>query len=300
MKKSNIEVRVLVDDKPVREFCHDGKLFVNAKEGSEYKVKIKNDNNFKILAVISVDGIDIQTGKEANYNGPGYIINGLSSYEAKGYRKSLEEVGSFKFTKKDNSYSKEVSGKINNCGIISVAIFSQKINQITNEELFQKWKDSQKEVVREKEYVPYPIHIPYPVYPDYPDYPTKPYYKSPYWVTYGDNVNTSYSCGSIYNSMDMGGVKAINYAQTIGDINPNLESEIKPSFDLGSTWGKKIEDKVIEASFERGNLIGEFNIFYASKECLQKMGIKMDNEAQVSFPNGFPGQFCKPPSGWKS
>lgn len=307
MNIQNVEVRVVINDHPVKEFAHDNKLFVEAKDGSEYTVKIKNNNNFKILAVVAVDGIDIQNGQTASHDGPGYVINGLSSYEIKGYRKSLDDVGAFKFVKKEKSYSKEVGGGGQNCGIVSVAIFAEKskpINQTIT-------------IIKEKEYVPCPVY-PKP-------YWTYLYYCnpcSPTW-TCGDNTangaGITYTCNAtanlivesnaIYNkNIKSQNITSANYCQVIGDLPPVGElnfsasqqiSKVEPSFDLGSTWGKKVEDKVVETTFERGNLLGEFNIFYASKESLKKMGVKMDNEAQVSFPSGFPGHFAKAPSGWK-
>ena len=52
-------VDILVNDKPIRKFPHDGKLFVEARDGQEYSIRIKNNSHSRILAITSVDGLDV-------------------------------------------------------------------------------------------------------------------------------------------------------------------------------------------------------------------------------------------------
>lgn len=71
------------------------------------------------------------------------------------------------------------------------------------------------------------------------------------------------------------------------------------NFDVGTTWGQKIESNVIETNFERGILEFGLDIFYASRNALIEMGIPLNTVYQVSFPQSFPNKYAKPPKGWR-
>jgi hypothetical protein len=86
MNKNNYEVNVIVNGRPVREYYHNGQFYIEARENYEYSIKLKNHSHKKIMAVLSVDGIDVLKGKSATDAESGYIINPYSSTEIKGYR----------------------------------------------------------------------------------------------------------------------------------------------------------------------------------------------------------------------
>ena len=122
------EVNVLVNGSRCKQYSHNGKLFIEAKKGSEYSIEIKNNTWARILAVCSVDGLDILNGKPAEENGNGYVINGYGSLKADGFRVSNEKVAKFLFDYKGGSYaaSKE-DGSERNVGVIGVRIFTEKV-----------------------------------------------------------------------------------------------------------------------------------------------------------------------------
>ena len=122
------QVNVLVNGSRCKQYNHNGKLFVEAKQGSEYSIEIKNDTWQRILAVCSVDGLDILNGKTATENGNGYVINGYGSLKADGFRVSDNQVAKFLFDYKGGSYaaSKE-DGSERNVGVIGVRIFTEKV-----------------------------------------------------------------------------------------------------------------------------------------------------------------------------
>ena len=121
-------VDILVNDKPIRKFPHNDKLFVEAHKGAEYSIRIKNNSYSRILAITSVDGLDVLTGKSASENGNGYVINGYGTLKIDGFRVSNEQVAKFLFDYKGGSYaaSKE-DGSEKNVGVVGVRIFSEKV-----------------------------------------------------------------------------------------------------------------------------------------------------------------------------
>ena len=120
---NNVDVNILVNGHSVAKYYKDGKTYIEAKDGSEYEIQIKNNYFNRVLAVASVDGLNVLTGKLASTEDGGYVINPYNSYKIKGFRYSDEKVGAFKFTSKKNSYAEEKQVS-ENCGIIGVRIFN--------------------------------------------------------------------------------------------------------------------------------------------------------------------------------
>jgi hypothetical protein len=71
------------------------------------------------------------------------------------------------------------------------------------------------------------------------------------------------------------------------------------SFDMGSTWGQKVESKVVETNFEKGILAWSVDIYYASRQSLIDMGVPINVGHRVSFPQSFPNKYATPPLGWR-
>ena len=119
-------VDILVNDKPIRKYPHNGKLFVEARKGDSYSIRIKNNSYSRVLAVTSADGLDTLTGKSATENGNGYVINGYNSLTIDGFRVSDEKVARFVFDQKNSSYaaSKE-DGSERNVGVIGIRLFTE-------------------------------------------------------------------------------------------------------------------------------------------------------------------------------
>lgn len=142
MHKNNYEVHLLINGKPAREYYHEGKFYVEARKNTEYTIKVKNHGHKKIMAIISVDGIDVLKGRSAIDAESGYIINPYSSTEIKGYRINDDNVATFKFDDGKVSYSTQVEQKFDkkkiqevkegkrapskNNGVIGVRIWEEK------------------------------------------------------------------------------------------------------------------------------------------------------------------------------
>src|SRR5512137_1676145 len=125
------EVNIFVNGSRCKQYQHNGRTYIEAKQGSEYTIEIKNNTWSRILAVCSVDGLDILNGKPAREDNPGYVINGYSSGKFDGFRVSDSQVAKFLFDYKGRSYaaSKE-DGSERNVGVIGVRIFQEKVKPL--------------------------------------------------------------------------------------------------------------------------------------------------------------------------
>ena len=105
--------------------ARDGKLYVAGTPGHRYSVRIANRIGARVLAVLSVDGVNAISGETANPEQTGYVLDAYQSTEVNGWRKNMNEVAQFNFTALDNSYAAR-TGRPNNVGVIGVAVFREK------------------------------------------------------------------------------------------------------------------------------------------------------------------------------
>jgi hypothetical protein len=78
-----------------------------------------------VLAVTSVDGVNVITGETAAERQSGYVIDAGDCVTIEGWRKSLDDVATFYFTQHENSYAAR-TGRPNDVGVIGVALFRER------------------------------------------------------------------------------------------------------------------------------------------------------------------------------
>jgi hypothetical protein len=94
--------------------------------GQRYAIVVSNPTAQRVEAVISVDGLDAIDGKSADYvQKRGYILPAYGSATIEGFRTSLDEVATFRFSSVADSYAGRL-GKARDVGVIGVAFFSER------------------------------------------------------------------------------------------------------------------------------------------------------------------------------
>jgi hypothetical protein len=104
---------------------HDGRHYVAGKPGREYAIRVRNCLGEDLLAVVSVDGVNVVSGETASYDQGGYILGARDTFDIKGWRKSLERVAAFYFSRVEESYAAK-TGRPDEVGVIGVALFRRK------------------------------------------------------------------------------------------------------------------------------------------------------------------------------
>src|SRR5215831_15980676 len=122
------EVRVIDRDSgvPLRTYYHRGEYWIAGNPGARYAIEIRNTLHERLLAVTSVDGVNVLTGDTARWDQSGYVFHGEEAYEITGWRKSQAEVAAFEFTAVSNSYAAR-TGRSANIGVIGVAVFRERV-----------------------------------------------------------------------------------------------------------------------------------------------------------------------------
>ncbi len=104
---------------------HQGQYWVVGRPGAHYAVRINSQTNGRLLAVTSVDGINVITGDNAGFDQRGYVFDPYVSYDIDGWRKSNREIAAFTFTSLGKSYAAR-TGRPGNVGVIGVALFKER------------------------------------------------------------------------------------------------------------------------------------------------------------------------------
>jgi len=106
-------------------YTADGQRYVAGRTGNEYELRIRNNTSEDILAVVSVDGVNVVTGETAAPSQSGYVISPWRSLSIAGWRKSLSRVAAFYFTDHSDAYATR-TGRPDDVGVIGVAVFKRK------------------------------------------------------------------------------------------------------------------------------------------------------------------------------
>ncbi|MBW8830069.1 MAG: hypothetical protein JF606_11645 [Burkholderiales bacterium] len=106
-------------------YYKDRQQYVAGQPGHRYSVRVINQTAGRVLAVMSVDGVNVVTGQTASSSQAGYVYQPWQSYEISGWRKSESEVAAFEFSALSQSYAAR-TGRPADVGVIGVAVFAER------------------------------------------------------------------------------------------------------------------------------------------------------------------------------
>jgi hypothetical protein len=106
-------------------YWHDGRAYVVGRPGAEYQVVVRNRAGEDLLAVVSVDGVNVLSGETASARQGGYVLSPWESLGIQGWRKSLAQTAAFYFTSLGDSYAARTD-RPGNVGVIGAALFQRK------------------------------------------------------------------------------------------------------------------------------------------------------------------------------
>ena len=122
---ADIQVFDRAENRTLPVYWHRGRAYVVGKPGNEYQVSVRNRAGADVLAVVSVDGVNVISGETAAPDQTGYVLGNGVNYDIKGWRKNLSRTASFYFTQLSDSYAAR-TGRPDNVGVIGVALFRRK------------------------------------------------------------------------------------------------------------------------------------------------------------------------------
>jgi hypothetical protein len=122
----DLSVRDLDTGAVLPEYLHRGQHWVPGTPGHRYAVTLRNNTGGRVLAVLSVDGVNAVTGQTASPNQSGYVLGPWEQVEIRGWRKSMSDVAEFYFTDLPDSYAAR-TGRPQNVGVIGAAVYTEAV-----------------------------------------------------------------------------------------------------------------------------------------------------------------------------
>jgi hypothetical protein len=270
MEINGCTLEVRVHGRDVREYQHEGEVWVEGRAGSDFTLRIKNSRSTRVLAVLAVDGLDVMTGKDATRDAGGYVVPAFGHLDIPGWRLNDNDVAKFVFAKPGESYAAK-TGRPGNIGIVGCAIFDEK-------------------------FVPPPPVIKTIVHHHYPHNP---------WP-WGHWTNEVYGSSHQVTSQGVDPIQDnavfCNATMDSAPVEMKTSGGILRSASLGTGFGQQTEHRVRTVNFEKASETpsAELVIRYGSKDDLKNRGIELDRRPVVAQrPTAFPGdRGCAPPPGW--
>jgi len=130
----NVEILTRADGRVLPVYETDGRRWIMGTPGEEYAIRVCNTTGARVLAVMSVDGVNVVSGETASPSQAGYVLDMWQCTEINGWRKSLASIAAFYFTELPDSYAAR-TGRPDNVGAIGVAFFRERQQPVA-------WKDA--------------------------------------------------------------------------------------------------------------------------------------------------------------
>ena len=119
------DVQVIREDgETLPTYAAKDRFYVEGVGGQRYTIRVSNPTGHRVEAVVSVDGLDAVDGEGGDLRKRGYIVPAYGTVNIEGFRTSLSDVATFRFSSVDGSYAGQ-KGKARNVGVIAVALFEE-------------------------------------------------------------------------------------------------------------------------------------------------------------------------------
>lgn len=122
----NFELDVLVDGRALNEYQESGRVFVDALQGAEYELRVRNPLPDRVAVALSVDGLNtIDAEQTSAWNASKWVIEPYQTITISGWQMSSERARRFYFTTERDSYAAKLGRKAN-LGVITAVFFREK------------------------------------------------------------------------------------------------------------------------------------------------------------------------------
>ena len=122
----NFELDVLVNGRPLQEYYARGRTYVEALQGAEYELRLRNPTSERVAVALSVDGLNtIDARHTSAWDASKWVIEPYRTITISGWQMSSERARRFYFTNERDSYGAKL-GQTANLGVISAVFFRER------------------------------------------------------------------------------------------------------------------------------------------------------------------------------
>jgi hypothetical protein len=121
------ELEVLVEGRPLAESHERGRTYVEAPQGAEYELRLRNSSPDRVAVALSVDGLNtIDARQTSAWNSSKWVIEPYETITIEGWQMSSERARRFYFTSERDSYAAKLGQTTANVGLISAVFFRER------------------------------------------------------------------------------------------------------------------------------------------------------------------------------
>jgi len=122
----NFQLDVIVNGRPLAEYYARGRTYVEALQGAEYELRVRNDSADRVAVALSVDGLNtIDARHTSAWNASKWVIEPYQTITISGWQMSSERARRFYFTNERDSYGAKL-GQTANLGVIAAVFFRER------------------------------------------------------------------------------------------------------------------------------------------------------------------------------
>ena len=122
----SFDLEVLVDGRPLTEYAARGRTYIEAIQGAEYELRLRNSSPDRVAVALSVDGLNTVDARHTSaWNASKWVIEPYQTITISGWQMSSERARRFYFTNERDSYGAKL-GQTANLGVISAVFFRER------------------------------------------------------------------------------------------------------------------------------------------------------------------------------
>jgi hypothetical protein len=122
----NFDLEVIVNGRPLTEYYARGRTYIEALQGAEYELRVRNHSADRVAVALSVDGLNtIDARHTSAWNASKWVIEPYQTITISGWQMSSERARRFYFTDERDSYGAKL-GQTANLGVISAVFFRER------------------------------------------------------------------------------------------------------------------------------------------------------------------------------
>ena len=120
------DVDIIVDGARQPRYAHEGRWYVEARQGREYAIRLRNPYPVRAAVALSVDGLNTIDARETTAaEARKWVLGPYETVTISGWQTSQLDARRFEFTTEERSYGQAL-GKTANLGMISAVFFKER------------------------------------------------------------------------------------------------------------------------------------------------------------------------------